>query len=466
MAKKTSSPARKKLTEKSKETLFSVFQEIFEEEYLSSSKTVWAKIRVRGGKKEKTDHALDETIAEQTKNAEMKNTENVLTQEQEEEEVPKMITLLKTAGKVPAENATMDTEELYETSNYKDMDKPHENIPDIKEQSTEQCPAFSAEDIEETHVCSEEKRCFLVDSENVANRWIPLLREKKLGDRIFLFYTAKSPTLPYELVKELIQNPDSAQLGWISCFMGLNALDFQLVSELGHMIGTNGTDAEITYYILSNDHGYDAVCQYWCRQGVTVKRISAPKELQLSDESIPIKEPSYDITIEGLEDAPISAAKEKMPVPVKTVQEQLEDILLAVGVRDAKVASRDILALSEYIPMDSEQTRTAFLKAYLGPMYGASVSKKMAEKEGLLNRFYPNGMLSAERKKQYMEKVLRIFGFSSKDIKVIAPSAPSLKKNSRLIDTHKQYLIKKYGSKEGQKKYEILEAHLKVLELI
>lgn len=168
-------------------------------------------------------HIKDETIAEQTKNAEMKNTENVLTQEQEKAELSKMVTLLKTAGEAPAKNDIMDTEEIYENTNYKDMNMPQENISDIEEQSTEQCPEFSAEGFEE-------KRYFLVDSENAANRWIPLLREKQSGDRIFLFYTAKSPILSYELVKELIQNLDSAQLGWISCFMGLNALDFQLVS--------------------------------------------------------------------------------------------------------------------------------------------------------------------------------------------------------------------------------------------
>lgn len=47
-------------------------------------------------------HIKDETIAEQTKNAEMKNTENVLTQEQEKAELSKMVTLLKTAGEAPA----------------------------------------------------------------------------------------------------------------------------------------------------------------------------------------------------------------------------------------------------------------------------------------------------------------------------------------------------------------------------
>lgn len=65
----------------------------------------------------------------------------------------------------------------------------------------------------------------------------------------------------------------------------------------------------------------------------------------MSDNSFPIKEPAYDITIEGLEDAPITDIKKKVPVSIKTVQEQLEDILLVVGVRDAKIASHLLLIL-------------------------------------------------------------------------------------------------------------------------
>ena len=38
---------------------------------------------------------------------------------------------------------------------------------------------------------------YMVDSENVGTKWIPYLKENiKKTDRVFLFYTDKSPTIP------------------------------------------------------------------------------------------------------------------------------------------------------------------------------------------------------------------------------------------------------------------------------
>lgn len=45
---------------------------------------------------------------------------------------------------------------------------------------------------------------YMVDSENVGTKWIPYLKENiKKTDRVFLFYTDKSPTIPCGKLNDL-----------------------------------------------------------------------------------------------------------------------------------------------------------------------------------------------------------------------------------------------------------------------
>lgn len=50
-----------------------------------------------------------------------------------------------------------------------------------------------------------------------------------------------------------------------------NALDFQLASQLGHLIRE---DNLATFFIVSKDKGYDCLNTYWKEQHVAVKRIT------------------------------------------------------------------------------------------------------------------------------------------------------------------------------------------------
>ncbi len=61
-----------------------------------------------------------------------------------------------------------------------------------------------------------------------------------------------------------------------------NALDFQLASHLGYLIGTNGNENTV-YYIVSNDKGFDCICDFWRVKGISVERIY---HMEPEDESI------------------------------------------------------------------------------------------------------------------------------------------------------------------------------------
>lgn len=96
-------------------------------------------------------------------------------------------------------------------------------------------------------------KIYLVDSENVGDIWVPLLVSSQEDDEVLVFYTTKSPHMNYENVRMLKETEKEAD--FIKCFEGSNALDFQLVSELGYRLSQNATRE---YVIVSNDTGFDA----------------------------------------------------------------------------------------------------------------------------------------------------------------------------------------------------------------
>lgn len=111
---------------------------------------------------------------------------------------------------------------------------------------------------------------YLVDYENIHNDLDNLIDNTSNGDSIVLFYsdTCKNISL------DVISNFTTRNLK-IDCFKVItgtkNALDFQLASYLGYLVGENKKAAN--YYIVSNDKGYDCLCEYWNSLGISVGRI-------------------------------------------------------------------------------------------------------------------------------------------------------------------------------------------------
>ena len=112
---------------------------------------------------------------------------------------------------------------------------------------------------------------YLVDSENVNDNWLMLLNMADEEDEIIIFYTKKSPHMSYTSVIKLLQEKRTIQFE--ECFEGQNALDFQLISYLGYLIGKDGQESS-EYIVMSNDTGFDPAVRFWKKKGVTVHRIN------------------------------------------------------------------------------------------------------------------------------------------------------------------------------------------------
>lgn len=114
-----------------------------------------------------------------------------------------------------------------------------------------------------------QRMTYLIDSENVNDAWVKLLPRLERKDRIIIFYTENSPHFTVDSAR-IITDYKEKDITWKKCFAGRNALDFQLVSQMGYLISKYPQDS---YAIMSNDTGFDAAVKYWTQEGVSVSRI-------------------------------------------------------------------------------------------------------------------------------------------------------------------------------------------------
>lgn len=128
-------------------------------------------------------------------------------------------------------------------------------------------------------------RHFLVDSENVNDNWLMLFDMADEDDEIVVFYTKKSPHMSYMSVIRLMEN-NKINIRFEESYEGTNALDFQLVSYMGYLMGCTGSFSENKcdaasaescadeYIIMSNDTGYDPAVRFWKDKGYSVRRFN------------------------------------------------------------------------------------------------------------------------------------------------------------------------------------------------
>lgn len=111
---------------------------------------------------------------------------------------------------------------------------------------------------------------YFIDSENINDIWVNLFDTISENDKIIVFYTDKSAHISCDNVRRLMEI-DKNLISWISCYcLNSNALDFQLVTELGSMIAKGSANE---YIIVSNDTGFDSVVKYWSNRSVNIHRI-------------------------------------------------------------------------------------------------------------------------------------------------------------------------------------------------
>jgi len=118
------------------------------------------------------------------------------------------------------------------------------------------------------------EKTYLIDFENIGNKWADIVKDAGRGDVAVLFYSDNAPKAMLDQLEQAERR--GIVLKFRHCVAGRNGLDFQLASELGYLIGTGGGRE---YVIVSDDSGYDVLADYWKTTGEHVRRLAGGKSV-------------------------------------------------------------------------------------------------------------------------------------------------------------------------------------------
>ncbi len=287
------------------------------------------------------------------------------------------------------------------------------------------------------------KKTYLIDSENINDVWVELISILDDKDEILVFYTEKSAHMGYDRIVCLMEMKKGA-IKWIKCFEGQNALDFQLVTELGSRLSLEGKKE---YVIVSNDTGYDAVVRYWQQRGCKVRRMKG-------------------LECESLEDVKPQAEEDCFAGEEKNFgwEEQLLSIFHEDSCQEPEKDFEFLKQLCKTVKISNMSLIHNILEYHLGQETGNTVYrfiKEHPECRGELSAGYSNN--KKERERQYLELILERSGLErlEGDRDVILKILNAIpRKNLNSIHTA---LVKKFGQEQGGNYYAIIRNHVKII---
>ncbi|MCM1529916.1 MAG: PIN domain-containing protein [Alistipes sp.] len=126
---------------------------------------------------------------------------------------------------------------------------------------------------------------YLVDYENVNVNGMNGIKKLAENDSLVIFYSENASTMTFGLHKRL--NESKAVIEYCNVGAGTkNALDFQLASYLGYLIGKCPEPQNEKFYIISKDNGFQILQKYWSRFKVNISvisQISVANEKNITD---------------------------------------------------------------------------------------------------------------------------------------------------------------------------------------
>ncbi|MCR5034362.1 MAG: hypothetical protein K6B42_02955 [Clostridia bacterium] len=166
---------------------------------------------------------------------------------------------------------------------------------------------------------------YLLDYENVNTAGLDGLGELPADSKIILFYTRNSNKIDLGVVNQL--RDMKAELSIVEVHHGKQALDIQLASYLGYLIGTEPADTE--YFIISKDKGYRNVQCFWPDRHIVLCKNLTP-DSEIVDEPAEEKKPaSRSGSRSRRKSSPAKASKpvekkEAVEKPVEIVEPEVE----------------------------------------------------------------------------------------------------------------------------------------------
>lgn len=109
---------------------------------------------------------------------------------------------------------------------------------------------------------------YLIDHENTGDAGLNGIKMLTKEDRVVIFYGATESKINIEIFAQ-ISNSKAKVKVYRSEKISKNYLDFWLSTYVGYAIGKKKVE-NIT--IISKDHGYDAVIDFWGQNGIQISR--------------------------------------------------------------------------------------------------------------------------------------------------------------------------------------------------
>ncbi len=115
-----------------------------------------------------------------------------------------------------------------------------------------------------------QKRYYFIDYENVHKAGLHGIDELNKSDNVIIFYSKNADKLPFSLHSQIIET--KAKITYFEVdTVGKNALDFQLASYIGYIIGQH---PKCICHVISKDAGFENVCNFWRKYGIKICRTS------------------------------------------------------------------------------------------------------------------------------------------------------------------------------------------------
>ena len=309
---------------------------------------------------------------------------------------------------------------------------------------------------------------YLVDMENVALRWVSYLQTATAEDEFFLFYSKNtSCSLTFPIIQMLFDS--EAKIRCVPCYVGENAMDFQLCSELGFCIAGDKT---AKYAIISADTGYDPVVKHWQDMGVFVERMVPDGHAnEIIGAMTPdatkaaLKSMKGKVTAKPTEP---EAAKPQKPPAAKPTEEIMYNgkpisayFLKVLKEGKTGVPIPSLQAISQMMELsmrEPESKRLDFVKQRMSQKFGGLTNKYWRKVEPTLRY-----ALSGQSKSALTEEYLKLLHTANsgiaegilKDIAGIMADSRALPGNKRMYNVYSE-LFRKY-KKPGQVCYQKLK---------
>lgn len=277
---------------------------------------------------------------------------------------------------------------------------------------------------------------YLVDSENVNDVWIRLVTNLEEEDEILVFYTEKSPHMSYEKVIELTQLADRP-IRWIKCVEGSNALDFQLVTELGARVAT---EPRHTFVIVSNDNGFDAAVKYWVQREKDVRRMKSAECRQIVKKNMQRPAKSADPDTEP--------QPQTSHVQGELLPEYMADIeQLSASIQMSKLT----LFHDAFVCMFDQETGDEiyyYMKEHKEELSHLS-DNYLTKRKARLKNYFNMALAHAGNDTAGTDAVMEIYNHMDDP-----------KKNLQRLNVE---AVKKFGQEQGTGYYKVLKKHVKIM---